>query len=198
MRGVRPSEVQMRRPTRRAVRTACDVESRSIICLILQLTCTQCSCDRLDKICQPTKSKRQLKSCDGVRNSRVEKSRSDVDVSRLELKLDQLVAQLKGQQRSLASPASSDASTLIPSPVHVGRRSVDAMHSKSQSALTNHQLNSSPMKLHQQKPKRLLCVSGDPMRNSSRISVCLEAQESCNEIDPLFGRVSWRYLRVNG
>ncbi|KAM0708904.1 hypothetical protein Q7P35_002940 [Cladosporium inversicolor] len=75
-------------------------------------------CGRLDKICQPTKSKRQLKSSDRVHNSRVEKSRSDVDVSRLERKLDQLVAQLKGQQQSLASPSNSDASTLIPSPVH--------------------------------------------------------------------------------
>ena len=95
------------------------VESRSIIYLSVQLTYGQCSCDRLDKICQPTKSKRQLKSSDTVRNSRVEKSRCD-DVSRLEHKLYQLVAQLKGQQQSLASPSSSDASTLIPSPVHVG------------------------------------------------------------------------------
>ena len=98
------------------------VESRSIIYLSMQLTCSQYSCDRLDKICQPTKSKRQLKSSDGVRNSRVEKSRSsDVDVSRLERKLDQLVAQLKGQQQSLASPSNSDASSLIPPSVHVSR-----------------------------------------------------------------------------
>lgn len=96
------------------------VESRSIIYLSMQLTCSQYSCDRLDKICQPTKSKRQLKSSDGVRNSRIEKSRSsDVDVSRLERKLDQLVAQLKGQQQSLASPSNSDASSLIPPSVHV-------------------------------------------------------------------------------
>jgi hypothetical protein len=86
----------------------------------MQLTRSQYSCDRLDKICQPTKSKRQLKLSDGVRNSRVEKSRSsDVDVSRLERKLDQLVAQLKGQQQSLASPSNSDASSLIPPSVHV-------------------------------------------------------------------------------
>ena len=96
------------------------VESRSIIYLSMQLMYDQYSCDRLDKICQPTKSKRQLKSSDRVHSSRVEKSRSDVDVSRLERKLDQLVAQLKGQQQSLASPSNSDASTLIPSPVHVG------------------------------------------------------------------------------
>lgn len=36
------------------------------------------------------------------------------------------------------------------------------------------------------------------MRNSSRISVCLEAQESYNETDPLFGHVSWRYLHDSG
>ena len=96
------------------------VESRSIIYLSMQLMYDQYSCDRLDKICQPTKSKRQLKSSNRVHSSRVEKSRSDVDVSRLERKLDQLVAQLKGQQQSLASPSNSDASTLIPSPVHVG------------------------------------------------------------------------------
>jgi hypothetical protein len=97
------------------------VEPRPIIYLSTQLTYSQYSCDRLDKICQPTKSKRQLKSSDVVRNSRVEKSRSE-DVTRLEHKLDQLVAQLKGQQQSLASPSSSDASTLIPSPVHVSHR----------------------------------------------------------------------------
>lgn len=32
------------------------------------------------------------------------------------------------------------------------------------------------------------------MRDSFRTSVCLGAQESYNEIDPLFGRVLWRYL----
>ena len=100
------------------------VESRSIIYLSMQLMYDQYSCDRLDKICQPTKSKRQLKSSNRVHSSRVEKSRSDVDVSRLERKLDQLVAQLKGQQQSLASPSNSDASSLIPPSVHVGHRHV--------------------------------------------------------------------------
>jgi len=121
MRGVRPREVQVRLcdfVREWSVRTVCVDESRSTNDTSMHLTNGEYSCDRLDKICQPTKSKRQLKSSDTVRNSRVEKSRCD-DVSRLERKLDQLVAHLKPQQ-NLASPSSSDASTLIPSPAHVG------------------------------------------------------------------------------
>jgi len=134
----------------------------------MYLTHMQYSCDRLDKICQPTKSKRQLKS-DGVRNSRVEKSRSD-DVSRLERKLDQLVAHLKGPQQNLASPSSSDASTLIPSPVHVCHRKNHYIVAPNiglfVTLLTARPLDSSPMRSAQQKPKIIFCVSEDAMRDS--------------------------------
>ena len=174
------------------------VESRSIIYLSMQLTCSQYSCDRLDKICQPTKSKRQLKTSDGVRSSRVEKSRSDVDVSRLERKLDQLVAQLKGQQQSLASPANSDASSLIPSPVHVCCHWCRYIVDVQPFGKLIIKSNSSPMTSHQQKPKTASCGSGDTMRNSSHTSACLVVRESYNETDPLFGRVSWRYPLDSG
>jgi hypothetical protein len=160
------------------------------------------SCDRLDKICQPTKSKRQLKSYDGVRNSRVEKSRPDVDVSRLEHKLDQLVAQLKGQQQSLASPSNSDVSTLIPSPVHVGCCRccciVAPNEQRYRNTTADHQPISSPMTSPQQKPKRPSCAFGDTMQSSSHILACLAVQENYNETGLLFGRVSWRYLHDSG
>jgi hypothetical protein len=156
------------------------------------------SCDRLDKICQPTKSKRQLKSYDGVRNSRVEKSRPDVDVSRLEHKLDQLVAQLKGQHQSLASPSNSDVSTLIPSPVHVGCCRCCCIVAPNEQRYRNTTDRPpsyfSPMTFPQQKPKSASCALGKAMRDSFRTSVCLGAQESYNETNPLFGRVLWRYL----
>jgi hypothetical protein len=85
----------------------------------LHLTYREHSCDRLDKICQPTKSKRQLKT-DGARSlSRVEKTRSD-DVSRLERKIDQLVAHIKGPQQNLVSPSSSVESGFFTSPPNVG------------------------------------------------------------------------------
>lgn len=172
--------------------------ARSLTYISVQLTYSQYSCDRLDKICQPTKSKRQLKTSDGVRSSRVEKSRSDVDVSRLERKLDQLVAQLKGQQQSLASPANSDASSLIPSPVHVCCHWYRYIVDVQPFGKLIIKSNSSPMTSHQQKPKTASCVSGDTMRNSSHISVCQEVQESSNETDRLFGRASWLFPRDSG
>lgn len=113
MRGVCPGKVQVCSTSYSrswSVRTVGLVEIRpfDLHQQHVHLTCRKHSCERLGKICQPAKSKRQLKA-DGARNSRVEKARSD-DVSRLERKLDQLVAHLKGPQHNLASPSSSDAS----------------------------------------------------------------------------------------
>jgi hypothetical protein len=63
---------------------------------------TFCSCNRLDKTCQPSTTKRRLKP-DNVRTGRVSKSPGVPGASRIERKLDDLVTMLSSKSADTPS-----------------------------------------------------------------------------------------------